>query len=52
MDKREKVYRPQMGKRDGLIQHILEHENGNWMEKLRYFVNDQSGIQRDWVNLA
>ena len=21
-------------------------------QKLRYFVNDQSGIQRDWVNLA
>ena len=20
--------------------------------KLRYFVNDQSGIQRDWVNLT
>ena len=21
-------------------------------QKLRYFVNDQSGIQRDWVNLT
>ena len=43
---------PPRGKRDGVIQHILERENENWMEKLRYFVNDQSGIQRDWVNFA
>ena len=43
---------PPRGKRDGVIQHILERENGNWMKKLRDFVNYQSGIQRDWVNLA
>ena len=43
---------PPREKRDGMIRHILERENGNWMEKLRYFVNYQSGIQRDWVNLA
>ena len=23
---------PPRGKRDGLIQHILERENGNWMK--------------------
>ena len=40
------------GERDGVIRHNLERENGNWLEKLRYFVNDQSSIQRDWVNLA
>ena len=27
-------------------------KTGNWMEKLRYFMNDQSGIQHDLVNLA
>ena len=43
---------PPRGKRDGVMRHKLERENGNWMEKLRYFVNVQSGIQRDWVNLA
>ena len=43
---------PPRGKRGGVIRHILERENGNWMEKLRYFVNDQSDIQRDSVNLA
>ena len=43
---------PPRGKRDGVIWHILERENGHWMKKLGYFVNDQSGIQRDWVNLA
>ena len=31
---------PQRGKRDGVIQHILERENGNWMNKLRYCMND------------
>ena len=30
----------------------LFREYGNWMEKLRYSVNEQSGIQRDWVNMA
>ena len=43
---------PPRGKRDGVIRHILERENGNWMEKLRDFVNDQFGIQRDWINLT
>ena len=38
------------GKRDGVIRHILERENGNWMKKLRDFVNYQSGIQRYLVN--
>ena len=37
---------PPSGKRDGVIRHILESENGNWME------NVQFGIQSDWVNLA
>ena len=40
------------GKCDGVIRHILEHKKVNWMKKLCYCVNDQSGIQRDWVNLA
>ena len=39
------------GKRDGIIRHILERENWNWMKKLSYCVKDQSGIQRSWVNL-
>ena len=43
---------PPRGKRDGIIRHILERENGHWIKKLRYFVNGQSGIQRDLVNLA
>ena len=43
---------PPRGKRDGVIRHILERENGNWMKKLRYFVHGQSSIQRNWVNLA
>ena len=43
---------PPRGKRDGVIRHILERENVNWMEKLRDCVNYQSGTQRDWVNLA
>ena len=43
---------PPRGKRDGVIQHILERENGHWMKRLGYCVNDQSDIQRDWVNLA
>ena len=50
---------PQRGKRDGVIRHILERENGwkrmymkiGW-KKLRYSVNDKSGIQRYWGNLA
>ena len=42
---------PTSGKRDGVIRHILERENGKWKKKLRYCLNDQSGIQRDWVNL-
>ena len=36
---------------ESVIGHISERENENWMEKLRDCVNDQSGIQRDWVNL-
>ena len=43
---------PPRGMRDGVIRHILERENENWMENWRYFVNDQFGIQRDRVNLA
>ena len=43
---------PPRGKRDGVIRHILERENANWMCKLRYCVNDQSGTKRNWVNLA
>ena len=43
---------PPRGKRDGIIRHILKRESGNWMEKLRDCVNNQSGVQRDWVNLA
>ena len=27
---------PPRGKRDGVIRDILERDNGNWMEKLRY----------------
>ena len=30
----------------------LLRKNGHWIKKLRYCVNDQSGIQRDWVDLA
>ena len=37
---------PPRGKRDGIIRHILERENGNRMTKLRYCVNYQSVIQR------
>ena len=43
---------PPRGKRDGVIRHLLERENGYWMKKLRYCVNDQPSIQRNWVNLA
>ena len=39
---------PQRGKRDGVIRHILERQNGNWMEKIAIFRD----TQRDWVNLA
>ena len=35
---------PPRGKRDGLIRHILERENGNWMKKMHYCLNDKSGI--------
>ena len=35
-----------------VIRHFLERENGNRKKKLRYCVNNQYGIQRDWVNLA
>ena len=31
---------PPRGKRDGVIGHISERENGNWMEKMRYCVID------------
>ena len=41
---------PPRGKRDGVIRHTLDRENGNWTEKLRYCMIDQSGIHRDWVN--
>ena len=47
-----KLVGPLKGKRDGVIQHILGRENGNWMKKLRYCVIDQSNIQRDLENLA
>ena len=40
---------PPREKGGGVIRHILERENGNWMEKLCYCVNNQSGIQHDWV---
>ena len=43
---------PPRGKRDGVNIHISKRENRNWMEKLRYCVIDQSGIQLDPVNLA
>ena len=43
---------PPRGKRDGDMGHILMRENGNWIKKLRYCVIDQSGIQRDLVDLA
>ena len=39
-------------RRNGVIGHISKRENGNWMKKMRYCVIYQSGIQRDWVNLA
>ena len=38
-------------KHDSVNGHISKRENVNWMEKLRYFVINQSAIQRDWVNL-
>ena len=38
---------PQRGKCDGVILHILEREKKNGWEKLRYCVNDQSGIWRE-----
>ena len=28
---------PPRGRRDGVIRHILERENGNWMEKIALF---------------
>ena len=35
------------GKRDGVVRHIQSVKTGIGWEKLRYCVNDQSGIQRD-----
>ena len=46
------IWGPPWGKRDGVIPHILERENGNWIEKLRYCVNDHSCTQHDWLRLA
>ena len=43
---------PPRAKRDGVIRHILEHKNVNWLKKVCDCVNDQSCIPRDWVNLA
>ena len=40
------------GKRGGVIRHILERETVIGLKKLRDCVNDQSRIQRKWVNLA
>ena len=43
---------PPRGKHDGVIGHISKRENRNWIEKFCCCVIDQSGIQRDWVNLT
>ena len=42
---------PQRVKSDGVIGHILKRENRIGWQKLRFCVTDQSGIQRDLVNL-
>ena len=39
-------------KRDDVIRHTLERENGNWIKTLPYWVIDQSGVQCDWVDFA
>ena len=48
------LFRPpqEIKKSDSIIVHFSKRKNGNLDVKLCYCLIDQSGIRRDWVNLA